>query len=63
MKFSVVLKKADGAQETRVIEADSRFAVYSQVEKEGGSVISLKEGAGGLPAWMNRESKPREPVI
>ena len=51
MKFSVVVKKADGAQETRVVDADSRFAVYSQIEKEGESVISLKEGAGGMPSW------------
>ena len=53
MKFSVVVKKADGTQETRVIESESRFAVYSQVEKDGGSVVSLKEGASGMPAWMN----------
>jgi type IV pilus assembly protein PilC len=54
MKFSVVVKKADGTQETQVIEAESRFAVYSQVEREGGNVISLREGnAGGMPAWMN----------
>ena len=51
MKFSVVVKKTDGTQETRVIEADSRFAVYSQVEKDGENVITLKEGAGGMPAW------------
>jgi type IV pilus assembly protein PilC len=53
MKFSVVAKKTDGTQETRVIEAESRFAVYSQVEKDGESVVSLKEGVGGMPAWMS----------
>lgn len=54
MKFSVVVKKADGTQETRVIEAASRFAVYSQVEGEGANVVSLKEGTGrALPPWMN----------
>ncbi|MDR3547848.1 MAG: type II secretion system F family protein [Candidatus Pacebacteria bacterium] len=53
MKFSVVVKKADGTQETQAIEADSRFAVYSQVERDGGTVASLREGTGGLPAWMN----------
>ncbi len=52
MKFSVVVKKTDGTQETRVIESESRFAVYSQVEKEGGSVVTLKEGTTGLPSWM-----------
>lgn len=58
MKFRVTLKKEDGTQEKRVIEAASRFAVYTTVEKEGGIVIALEEGGGGLQmgggkSWMN----------
>lgn len=42
-------------EEKRVVDAPSRFAVYAQVEKEGGMVVALSEGGGGLgiPAWMN----------
>lgn len=55
MKYRVTLKKDDGATETRVIDAPTRFAVYTEVEKEGGAVLSLQEGGGGieLPAWAN----------
>jgi type IV pilus assembly protein PilC len=54
MKFRVVVKKADDTEETRVIEAASRFEVYGQIEKEGATVVSLEEGTGhALPAWMN----------
>jgi type IV pilus assembly protein PilC len=51
MKFRVTLKGAQG-EETRVVDAPSRFAVYEQMEKEGVMVLTLKEGAGvALPAW------------
>ncbi len=55
MKFTVTLKKEDGAEEKRVIEAPTRFAVYAEVEKEGAVVVSLAEGGGGfaMPAWMD----------
>lgn len=54
MKFSVVLKKEDGTQEKRVIDATSRFEVYSQVEKEAAVVVSIAEGSGlSLPTWLN----------
>lgn len=54
MKFRVVVKRADGSEENRIIEAKTRFAVYEQIEKEGGAVLSLEEGKGsGLPKWMN----------
>ncbi|MCI0597511.1 type II secretion system F family protein [Candidatus Parcubacteria bacterium] len=53
MTFRVTLKK-DGREEVRTIDASSRFAVYAQIEKEGGTVVSLTEGGGaGLPSWMN----------
>lgn len=47
MKFRVVLRKEDGSEEKRVVDAPSRFAVYEQIQKEGSSVISLEEGGGG----------------
>lgn len=55
MKFRVVIKKEDGAEEKRVIEAPTRFAVYTQIEEEGGAVLSIEEGGGGLelPSWAN----------
>ena len=54
MKFRVVIKKADGTEEKRVIDAESRFAVYSLADKEGSSVISIEDGAGlTMPAWTN----------
>ena len=49
MKFRVVLRKEDGTEEKRVVEAPSRFGVYEQIEKEGSTVMSLEEGGGGSP--------------
>ncbi len=52
MRFSVVVKQSDGSEAKRTLEAKTRFAVYEQVEKEGGSVLSLEEGTkSALPAW------------
>ncbi|HQU07844.1 MAG: hypothetical protein B7X04_02120 [Parcubacteria group bacterium 21-54-25] len=54
MKFRVVIRKADGEKDQRVIDAPSHFAIYEQIEKEGASVISITEGAGfTMPAWLN----------
>lgn len=56
MKFRAVVKTEDGKEEKRVLEAASRFAVYEQVEKDGGMVVSLTEGGGSsftAPSWMN----------
>lgn len=55
MKFTVTLKKEDGTQEKRIVEATTRFAVYADMEKEGATVLSLSEGGGGfaLPAWAH----------
>lgn len=55
MKFAVTLKNAAGAEEKRTIEAATRFAVYEQVEKEGGHVVVLEESSGGfsMPSWTN----------
>ena len=43
MKFSVVVRNQDGSETAQVIEAPTRFAVYSQVEKGGATVVSLEE--------------------
>lgn len=55
MKFRVTVKKSDGASEKRVIDAPSRFAVYGEVEKEGGMVLAIDDGGGSfaLPGWAN----------
>ena len=54
MKFNVTIKKGDGPEQTSVIEAPSRFAVYDQVQKDGGVVITLTEASGfKLPAWLS----------
>ncbi len=54
MKFSVTLKKEDGTEEKRIVEAPTRFAVYADIEKEGATVLSLAEGGGGfaMPKWL-----------
>ena len=46
MKFKVTLKKADGSEEKREVEPESRFAIYGDAEKEGATVLSVKEGGG-----------------
>jgi len=55
MKFRASIKKEDGTEEKRVVDAPSRFAVYEQIEKEGSIIVSLEEGGGGFttPKWMN----------
>jgi type IV pilus assembly protein PilC len=52
MKFRVTLKTAEGSEVKRVVEATSRFGVYSELEKEGATVLSVEEGAGlAMPKW------------
>ena len=46
MRFRVKLKKSDGSEETKVIDATSRFAVYEAVGKEGMRVLEIAESAG-----------------
>lgn len=55
MKFKVTVQKEDGNKEVRAIQAPSRFAVYAEVEKTGGTVLSLEESSTGLtmPSWLN----------
>ncbi|MEK7179502.1 MAG: hypothetical protein AAB689_00550, partial [Patescibacteria group bacterium] len=55
MKFRVTIRKEGIPNQVRTIEAASRFAVYDQIQKEGGMVVELTEGGGGfkLPAWFS----------
>lgn len=54
MRYLATIRKEGAPDETRVIEASSRFAVYDEVQKENGVVIDLEEGSGRLttPAWL-----------
>jgi len=55
MKYRVTIQRQGAPDEERVVEAASRFAVYDQIQKEGGIVTALAEDTGGfaLPAWLN----------
>ncbi len=54
MRFRATIRKEGAPEETRLIEAPSRFAVYEEVQKEGGVVVGLTEGTGfALPAWLS----------
>jgi len=55
MKFRVTIRKDGAPNQTRAIEAPSRFAVYDQIQKEGGFVVELQESSGtfALPRWLN----------
>src|SRR3989344_8583534 len=55
MKFRATVRKEGLPDEVRTIEAPTRFAVYDQIQKEGGFVASLEEGGGilALPSWLN----------
>lgn len=54
MKFRVKIRKEGAPDSESVIEAPSRFAVYAQVQHDGGVVTELTEVGGGfrLPAWL-----------
>ncbi len=54
MRFRATIKKEGAPDEVRVIDAPSRFAVYEQIEKEGGTVADLsQDSALRMPAWLN----------
>lgn len=55
MKYRATIRKEGTTDETRIIEAPSRFAVYEQVQKEDGVVVELREGEGRfrVPAWLS----------
>src|SRR3989344_2719896 len=54
MKYLVTIHKEGAPDEKRTIEAASRFAVYEQVQKEGGAVTELSETGGSfkIPSWI-----------
>jgi type IV pilus assembly protein PilC len=54
MKFRIQIRKDGSQDETRTIEADSRFAVYNQIKNEGGSVISIEEQNGLSLGMLSR---------
>lgn len=43
MKYSVSVQTKKGTKETRTVEAENRFGVYSQMEGEGVTVLELSE--------------------
>lgn len=54
MKFLVTVRKEGTPDQASTIDAPSRFAVYDQVQKDGGIVVELKESTGfKMPAWLN----------
>jgi type IV pilus assembly protein PilC len=54
MKFRVTVKKADGGNEERTVEAPTRYAIYDQASREGVTVVSIAEGGGfALPKWLD----------
>ncbi len=53
MRFTVAIKKEGAPEETRSIEAESRFSIYEMIRKEGGQVVSITEASNGT-AWLKR---------
>lgn len=45
MKFTVVIKKDDGSQETTAIQANTRFEVYAEARRRGGTVVEIHESS------------------
>lgn len=54
MKFHATIRKEGSPDEVRTIEAPSRFAVYDQIQKEGGFVAELQESSRtfAFPVWL-----------
>ena len=55
MKYRIVVRKEGVGDQSRTVEAPSRFAVYDMVQKEGGMVAELREDSTAfkIPAWLN----------
>lgn len=55
MKFRATIQKEGLPEEVRVVEASSRFAVYEEIQKEGGFVSKLTEvgGSFAIPKWLS----------
>lgn len=54
MKYRATIRKEGARDEVRVVEAESRFAVYDQVRSEGGVVVSITEKKGFSLAALSR---------
>lgn len=54
MKFKATIRKEGAPDEVRIVEADTRFAVYSQIRNEGGFVTLLEEERPSLLASLAR---------
>lgn len=54
MKFRATIRKEGAPDEVRIVEADSRFAVYGQIRNEGGFVTLLEEERPSLVATIKR---------
>lgn len=54
MKYRITIHKEGAPDERRVVEAPSRFAVYEQIQKEGGMVTELSETGDmfKVPSWL-----------
>lgn len=54
MRFRVTIHKEGTGDEQRVVEAPTRFAVYAQIEQEGGTVTHIDEVHGfRTPKWLS----------
>ena len=55
MKFRAKVRKEGAPDSVKIFEAPSRFAVYEQVQKEGGFVVELTEDQGlfKAPEWLS----------
>ncbi len=57
MAFLVTIHKEGQEDEVRTMDVPNRFAVYETIEKEGGTVIALREKTGlftlKLPEWLH----------
>lgn len=54
MQFRTTIRKEGAPDQIVTIDAPSRFAVYDQVQNEGGTVVQISESSGGftLPKWL-----------
>jgi len=54
MKFRIVTRKEGEPDKERIAEAPSRFELYEQIEKEGGTVMSIEnvKDSFAIPSWI-----------
>ncbi|MFA7302502.1 MAG: type II secretion system F family protein [Candidatus Paceibacterota bacterium] len=56
MQYRVTVRKEGAPDDVQTIDAESRFVVYEQVQKNGGTVIDLAEVAAAytIPPWVKQ---------